>query len=92
MNQTNSNPGQGSGLVVTLTVADLQKLIREEIHSALRAEPDQLLTVEELAERLRVPASWVYEQSRQGKIPTVRIGRYIRFNLAEVIASQQVQN
>jgi excisionase family DNA binding protein len=92
MTQTNSNPTQRPPLLVTLTVDELQKLIREEISIALRAEPDQLLTVEELAERLRVPVSWCYEQSRQGKIPTIRIGRYIRFNLAEVIASQQTKN
>jgi Helix-turn-helix domain len=69
MNQTNGNTAHGSAFVVSLTVDELQKLIREEVHSALRAEPDRLLTVEELAERLRVPVSWVYEQSRQGKIP-----------------------
>ncbi len=34
-----------------------------------------LLTPEELAKRLKVPVSWVYEQSRQGNIPTHRIGR-----------------
>ncbi len=48
-----------------------------------------LLTPEELAKRLKVPVSWVYEQSRQGNIPTHRIGRYIRFNLREVIESQE---
>jgi excisionase family DNA binding protein len=89
MNNTNGNTAQGSGLVVTLTVAELQKLIREEVQTALRAEPDQLLTVEELAERLRVPESWVYEQSRQGKIPTVRVGRYVRFSLKAVLESQK---
>jgi hypothetical protein len=62
----------------------------------------ELLTPKELAARLKLPArpnkkgikqdkpppvSWVYEQSRQGKIPTHRIGRYIRFDLQEVLAS-----
>lgn len=28
---------------------------------------------------LGVPTSWVYEQSRQGRIPTVALGRYRRF-------------
>ena len=50
---------------------------------------DKLLTPEELADRLKVPLSWVYEQSRQGNIPTHRMGRYIRFNLCEVIESQK---
>ena len=49
----------------------------------------ELLTPEDLADRLKVPLSWVYEQSRQGKIPTHRLGRYIRFDLAEVLTSQK---
>ena len=38
---------------------------------------------------MNIPLSWVYEQSRQNQIPTHRIGRYIRFNLAEVLESQK---
>ncbi len=49
----------------------------------------ELLTPEELAPKLKVPVSWVYEQSRQGNIPTHRLGRYIRFDLNEVLASQK---
>jgi len=49
----------------------------------------ELLTPEELAERLKVPLTWVYEQSRQGNIPTHRIGRYIRFDFHEVVESQK---
>lgn len=49
----------------------------------------ELLEPEELAAKLKVPVSWVYEQSRQGNIPTHRIGRYIRFDLYEVIESQK---
>jgi hypothetical protein len=45
----------------------------------------------QLAERLKVPISWVYEQSRLNEIPTHRIGRYIRFDLNEVLASQKVK-
>ena len=39
----------------------------------------QLMTAQDVAERLCVPASWVYEQSRRGRIPTVNVGRYRRF-------------
>jgi excisionase family DNA binding protein len=42
-----------------------------------------------LAALLKVPLSWVYEQSRQGNIPTHRLGRYIRFDLQEVLASRK---
>ena len=49
----------------------------------------ELLTSEQLAEKLKIPLSWVYEQSRLGKIPTHKLGRYIRFDLHEVLASQK---
>ena len=34
---------------------------------------------------LGVPRSWVYEQSRKGRIPTVTLGRYRRYR-AEAIS------
>lgn len=46
----------------------------------------RLLTAAEVGEILRVPASWVYEQARRGAIPAVRLGRYVRFDEAEVEA------
>ena len=38
-----------------------------------------LLTADQVAELLGVPTSWVYEQSRKGRIPTVTLGRYRRY-------------
>ena len=38
-----------------------------------------LLTAREVAEILGVPIGWVYERSRQGRIPTVTLGRYRRY-------------
>lgn len=46
-----------------------------------------LLTVPELAHELRVPASWVYQETRKtgpGAIPRVRVGKYLRFELHKV--------
>ncbi len=43
-----------------------------------------LLNAEQVAERLGVPKTWVYEQSRKGRIPTVTLGRYRRYR-AETI-------
>lgn len=43
---------------------------------------DTLLTVGEVAEILRVPCSWVYEQTRErcrDRIPGIRLGKYWRF-------------
>ncbi len=43
----------------------------------------EVLTAEELAQRWRVPPSWVREQSRSrcsDPIPHTRLGRYVRFS------------
>jgi len=70
----------------------LRRIVKEEIQAAMgqnNGHGDQLLTPEELADRLRMPISWVYEQSRLGNIPKHKLGRYIRFDLHEVLASQK---
>ena len=45
-----------------------------------------LLTASEVAKLLGVPVSWVYEQSRKGRIPTVTLGRYRRYRLDSIEA------
>jgi excisionase family DNA binding protein len=42
------------------------------------------LTAEALAAVFSVPTTQIYEQARQGRIPCLRLGRYVRFNLAAV--------
>jgi excisionase family DNA binding protein len=44
----------------------------------------QLLTADEVAARLRVPKSWVYRAAREGELPSVRCGRYRRFDERDV--------
>ena len=47
-----------------------------------------LLTVDELAEQLRVPRSWVYSKSRltdPNSIPRIKVGKYLRFDLGAVM-------
>lgn len=58
-----------------------EQLGSEKPTSAQRFE---LLTADELAERLRVPASWIREQTRSRSLhgdplPHLRLGRYVRF-------------
>lgn len=38
-----------------------------------------LMTAGEVAELLRVSTEWVWEQSRKGTIPTVKLGRNVRY-------------
>ncbi len=67
----------------------LRRIVREEIQAANGNSVSELLTPEQLAEKLKLPVSWVYEQSRLGNIPTHKMGRYIRFDLHEVLVSQK---
>jgi excisionase family DNA binding protein len=59
-----------------------------------------VLTAEELSARWRIPVGHVYRLSREGKIPTIKLGRYYRYRLdaieefecdgATVFAAQQL--
>jgi hypothetical protein len=52
-------------------------------------EPQDILTPQELAKRLKLPLSWVYKQSArsgQDSIPVLRCGMYLRFSWPEVCA------
>ena len=47
-----------------------------------------------LAEYLSVPKSWVYERSRdksKGSIPRIMVGKYVRFNVHDVLEWLQRQ-
>jgi hypothetical protein len=54
--------------------------------------PADILTVAELAERLKVQSSWVYENQRSEKpVPALHCGRYLRFSwpaVCEWLAAQ----
>lgn len=49
------------------------------------ATHDALLTAQEVAALLEVPATWVYEQSWRGRIPTVTLGRYRRYRRQAIL-------
>lgn len=53
---------------------------------AERTGAEALLTADEVAEMLRVPRSWVYAESRCGRLPTVRLGRYYRYRAPAIAA------
>lgn len=55
-------------------------------HSPSESEAERLLTVDDVAALLQVPRTWVYAQSRSGAIPTVRLGRYYRYEPGAVRA------
>jgi excisionase family DNA binding protein len=51
-------------------------------------KPEDILTPEEIAARLKVSKRWVYEKTRgrcPDPIPCLRLGRYIRFDWNQVV-------
>jgi hypothetical protein len=54
-------------------------------------DPADLLTPEALVERLHVPLTWAYEQTRKrsklrnkSPLPCLRVGKYLRFSWIDV--------
>ena len=54
-----------------------------------------LLTVDELAKSLNVPKSWIYSRTRESGpdvMPKIKVGKYCRFVLDDVLAWLKSQN
>jgi len=58
-----------------------------------KLEPSYILTPEQLAERLQVKPSWIYEQTRNRSgirnpdpLPHIKMGLYLRFDWPDVVA------
>jgi len=56
---------------------------------------NSFLTIDEMAETLKVPKSWLYSRTREtgpGSIPRIKVGKYIRFDYQAVMDWLQKQN
>jgi excisionase family DNA binding protein len=58
---------------------------QSSLHRSDVAEP--LCTAEELAKALHVPKTRIEQATREGKIPSVRVGRYHRYRRSEAEAA-----
>ena len=45
----------------------------------------RLLTSEQLGSQLNIPPTWLEEAARRDELPCVRVGKYLRFDLDEVL-------
>jgi excisionase family DNA binding protein len=52
------------------------------VEARSNAEGERLLTTEQVADRWQMSKCHVYKLARDGKVPTVAIGRYYRFRMA----------
>jgi len=50
----------------------------ETVDAAMPSRPEKLMNAAEVAELLGVPEPHIYRLSREGKLPTIKVGRYSR--------------
>ena len=73
-------------MLVTLTVAQLREIVREEIEAVrnTQKEADRLLSAEEAAEMLSMSTDWLYRNAR--KLPfTRKLGKMLRFSQQGIV-------
>lgn len=82
-------PGPGAG-IPNRTQTERPVIFEHRDTSGLnRGGMEKLLTLEEVAELLRVLPSWVYDRTRlrsSARIPGFRLGKYWRFRESDVLA------
>ena len=93
MNEPSSPPS----LLGQALLDAIRQAVREEMQAvqnvftnghAGNGDSSELLTVDDLAKALKVPKSWLYDRTRRKKdpIPHIKVGRYPRFQLPQVLA------
>jgi len=45
---------------------------------------DRILTADEVAALLRVTKGWLYAETRAGRVPHLRLGRYVRYRRSAI--------
>src|SRR6266480_243558 len=65
----------------------------DALHQTAAVVPMEILTPQQLAERLLVKPSWIYEQTRNRSgvrnpdpLPHIKMGLYLRFDWRDVLA------
>jgi excisionase family DNA binding protein len=67
-------------------LGDLAEQLAPLIAERLQAAPAELIDADEAGRLLGVPKSWPLAEARADRIPHVRIGRYVRFRRADLVA------
>jgi hypothetical protein len=81
-----ANTAELSDVMAALAAAQAKAMAKIATTGAAQAAtPAELVDAEALAALLNVPPSQIYEQSRQQRIPCVRLGKYVRFSVAAVL-------
>jgi excisionase family DNA binding protein len=69
---------------------EIRRIVRDEIKAAANGNGHAaLLTAEQLAKALQVNKATIYEWVKSNAIPYYQAGRFVRFNLQEVLDKQR---
>ena len=70
----------------TLSIDDLKALVRQEVQAAMNGNHalEPLLDAEDVAKILGVDTGYVYRLARARKLPSVKLGKYRRFNPGQI--------
>lgn len=75
---------------ISVTAGDLKHFANTLLQSAMKLgqqpieEEDQLLTVEEAIERLKISRTSAWRWERQGILKPVKIGRFVRYRKSDI--------
>ncbi|MFH0812847.1 MAG: helix-turn-helix domain-containing protein [Pseudomonadota bacterium] len=70
---------------IELLSKEIVKKVCEALTGQSLFQCQNLLTAEELATRLSIPKSWIYDRTRDNTIPHVKVGKYVRFSLPDIL-------
>jgi len=82
-------------MLIELDDRDIERVankVLEVLQGQVLTSSPSFLSPEELATHLNVPKSWIYDRTRDNTIPHVKIGKYVRFSLPEVLAWLKTNN
>lgn len=71
---------------MTIDHADIQEASEHVRETASAASPARLLEAEDVADLLGMTTDWVYREVRAGRLPHIRLGRYVRFRRESIDA------
>jgi hypothetical protein len=81
----------GEPLAFTRSQLDEARVQARELlpvmQTAIVAPPAQLVDAEALSVLTSLPKSWLEEQARRERIPSLQLGKYRRFNVTEALAA-----
>ena len=78
------------GALETIRAVAMRRLMTTE-STPITSTTDELIDARSMAAQLSIKPSWLLEMARQGRVPCVRLGKYVRFRSADVLKWSESQ-